>query len=107
MLRNENGHIHIKTIFEHEFTTEKDFSDYVSSAFTVDIDDCDCISCEEARGHLQKYSTISLSIHTTKGIYSQRLTPEEALELADSLTKFANVLKELNSFCPISLDDMV
>ena len=107
MLRNESGHKHILTIFGHQYTEERDFPEHIDSAFTVDIDDCDCISCEESRGLLQKYSTISICIHTKKGIYSQRLTPEEAESLAKTLNIYAKVLKDLREIEATPVDDMV
>lgn len=107
MLRNESGHKRILTMFGHQYTEEKDFPDNIASAFTVDIDDCDCISCEESRGLLQKYSTISICIHTKKGIYSQRLTPEEAKDLAKTLNIYAKVLEELREIEATPAEDMV
>lgn len=93
MLRHDDGHAAIDTLFSYEFNPEKEFPDSYESAFTVDIDDCDCPRCEKNRGELQMYATLGVSIHTPQGVYTQRLTAEEASTLSEVLAKYAKVLK--------------
>lgn len=100
MLRHEEGHALIDTLFSYEFNEDKEFPDPAFPAFTVDIDDCDCPKCEKHRGELQKYSTLGVSIHTDKGVYTQRFTAEEAEMLSQILSKYAKVIKNVASVEP-------
>lgn len=95
MLRHEDGHAILDTLFSYEYNADKEFQDKALSTFTIDIDDCDCLNCETRRGDLQKYSTLGVSIHTLNGVYTQRLTAEEAETLSKVLANYANVLKSV------------
>lgn len=96
MLRHEDGHVVVETMFEREYSAEKDFPDTVTSAFSIDIDDCDCPACNKNRGTLNMYATLGLSIHTANGIHTQRLLPEEARYIADILTRFADIIEKVS-----------
>lgn len=100
MLRHEDGHVILDTMFKHEYSGEKDLPDNISSALSIDIDDCDCPVCEESRGNIQMYATLGVSIHTKEGIYTQRLVPEEARKLAEVLTRFANIIDRVSKVEP-------
>lgn len=100
MLRHEGGHVVLDTMFKHEYSDEKDLPDTITSALSIDIDDCDCHACEESRGNIQMYATLGVSIHTKKGIYTQRLVPEEARKLAEVLTRFANIIDRVSKVEP-------
>lgn len=100
MLRHEDGHVIVETLFCSEFSKEKEFPDAASTALTVDIDDCECPSCERNRGNLQMYATMGVSIHTTDGIHTQRLVPSEARHLAEVLMRFAQVIEDVSDADP-------
>lgn len=77
------------------------------NTFDVDIDDCDCASCEQQRADLmiQQYATIELNIDVGRKRITQRLTPEEAMELSEllriystELTSLAEEMAEENNF---------
>jgi len=93
VLRHDDGHAVLDTLFSYEHNPEKEFPDQFESAFTVDIDDCDCDRCAKNRGELQMYATLGVSIHTPDGVYTQRLTPDEASALSEVLARYAKVLK--------------
>ena len=101
MLRHEDGHAIIDTLFSYEYNPDKEFPDQAPSAFTVDIDDCDCPKCTANRGELQMYATLGISIHTPNGVYTQRLTPEEAGTLSKVLARYSEVLKGLKDVDPV------
>ena len=47
------------------------------------------------------YATLGISIHTPNGVYTQRLTPEEAETLSKVLAKYSDVLKGLKDVDPV------
>jgi len=100
VLRHEEGHVVLDTVFKHEFSDEKDLPDTISSALSIDIDDCDCPTCEENRGNIQMYATLGISIHTKQGIYTQRLMADEARKVAEILTRFANIIDQVSKVEP-------
>ena len=93
MLIHPMAHKRFKLIFPAVSATHTDHE----NAFGVDIDDCDCDTCEQDRAALmiQQYATIELNIDVGAKRITQRLTPEEALELSDLLRIYCTELTAL------------
>jgi hypothetical protein len=91
VLRHEAGHLILDPIFASEY-----YQDDESDCFlAVDIDDCDCKGCIKDRGPIPKYTTLSIGLVAGKQKISQRLTLDEATQLADTLSRYVKVLKDL------------
>jgi len=98
-----NGHTWVDPIFD--FSVDK-VPETPGSGFSIDVDDCDCAACDEARGPIALYSTLSLRIHTGKEIFEQRLTPHEAIHIAKVMTMYANIIIGLNEAFPEELEEL-
>ena len=93
MLRHELAHFKLDSIFaivSQEGNKEDSFS--------VDIDDCPCPKCEERRGDtIIPFSTIEITVNWDGKQITQRLTTEEAKEIARWLNEYADFVEVLNS----------
>jgi len=94
VLKHPIGHSKFKLIFAPSMIHHVD----EVNSFSVDIDDCDCDSCVDVRKSLriQQYATIELNIDVGSERLTQRLTPEEAMEISEILRIYSTELSALS-----------
>ncbi len=74
---------------------EKHDDDEYEDAVYCEIDDCECESCVAARGGINPFSTIKLGVRVDNKMQIARLTPEEAVDLAQELIRYAELISDL------------
>lgn len=61
----------------------------------VDVDDCECSECGEERGFIEPYCTLRLGLRFDDKTIVTRLTPEEAISLAETLLEYSQLVSEI------------
>ena len=61
----------------------------------VDIDDCECSECGKERGFIEPYCTLRVGLRFGKKSIVARLTPEEAISLAETLLEYSQLVSEI------------
>ena len=70
----------------------------------IDIDDCECDDCGEERGFIEPYCTLRLGLRLDKATLVARLTPEEAVSLAETLLEYSKLVSEIAE--EVELDEL-
>jgi len=93
VLRHELAHFKLDSIFA--VVSQRGNKE---DSFSVDIDDCPCSKCGERRGEtVIPFSTIEITINSGGKEITQRLTTDEAKEVATWLNEYADFVEALNN----------
>lgn len=90
-LKSEGGYACVAPVFASTVEEVEGAKQLIS----IDIDDCCCPICEEDRGALEIYTTMSMRLVHNNTVITQRITTTEAISIAKTLMDYANVLVEL------------